>query len=76
MRLCFIIHSQSIPLVAFKKGDVEPFWVQLVDINEQFPCPIDGLLLEVIAKAPIPQHLKQGVMVGVNSNLFQVIMLA
>ena len=76
MRLRFIIQSQSIPLVAFENGDVEPFWVQLVDSSEQFPCPIDGLLLEIIAKAPIPQHLKQGVMVGVNSNLFQVIVLA
>ena len=38
---------------------------KLPDLDHQLPGPIDGVLLEVVAEGPIPQHLEKGVVIGV-----------
>lgn len=43
---------------------------------EQLPCPADGLLLEVVPKRPVSQHLKECVVVHILANIIQVIVLA
>jgi hypothetical protein len=44
-------------------------------LGEQLPGPGDGLLLEVVPKGPVPQHLKESVVVRVLANVIQVIVL-
>ena len=58
-----------------KYSDVEVFWIQLQYIYQILPCHIDGAFLEIVAKAPVAEHLEHGVVVSVVSNLFQVVVL-
>ena len=44
--------------------------------NHQFPSPFDRLLLEIIAERPVPEHLEEGVMVGIQTHVLEVVMLA
>ena len=48
---------------------------QFPDLGQQFPGPADGFLFVVIAKRPVPQHLKEGVVVGIAAHFFQIVML-
>ena len=67
---------QPIAGIPSEDGDVEAFGVQAITVGQEFPCPVDGLGFEIVAKRPIPQHLKQGVVVGVDPHFFQVVVLA
>ena len=44
--------------------------------NDQLPGPFDRLLLEVIAEAPVAQHLEKRVVIGVEPDVVEVVMLA
>ena len=46
----FVIGRQSISLVPAKDSDVQAIFVEPVAVGEQFPRPVDGLGLEVVAK--------------------------
>ena len=46
------------------------------DIYQIFPRPVDRFFFKVIAERPVAQHLEHGVMVGVESHLFEVVVLA
>lgn len=45
-------------------------------LSQQLPCPADSLLLEIVPKGPVAQHLKEGVVVHVLANIIKVIVLA
>ena len=45
-------------------------------LAEQLPGPLDRLGLVVIAKGPVAQHLKKGVVMSVPSDGFQIVVLA
>jgi hypothetical protein len=47
-------------LVALEIGDIQPIRVESVDLGEQFPRVVNGLLLEVVPKTPVAQHLEEG----------------
>ena len=74
--LGLLVRFQAVSGVPFKHGHVQAILVQAVHLGEQFPRPIDGLLLEVIAKRPVAEHLEHGVVVGVHADFFQVVVLA
>ena len=61
---------------AFEDSDVEVFGVEMQYIHEIFPCHVNGAFLEVIAETPVAQHFEHGVVVGVMTHLFQVVVLA
>ena len=44
-------------------------------LREEGPGELDSLFLEVIAKGPVAQHLKHGVVVGIASYLLEVVVL-
>ena len=44
--------------------------------SEQFPGISDGLLLKVVPKGPIAQHLKEGVVIHILAHIVQVIVFA
>ena len=45
-------------------------------LNDQLPGPGDGLLLEVVAEAPVAQHFEKRVVVGIQPHVLQVVVLA
>ncbi len=75
--LCsLVVALQAFFFRTLEHGDVEVFRVEVQHVDEIFPCPVDGTLLEVVAEAPVAQHLEHGVVVGVVAHLFQVVVLA
>ena len=45
-------------------------------LREQLPRPVDGLALEVVAEAPVPEHLEEGVVAGRAPDFLEVVVLA
>ena len=62
--------------VALEDRRVETVAGDAVDLGQQLTAPFDGLLLEVVAESPVAQHLEHRVVVGVDADLFQVVVLA
>lgn len=60
-------------VVIFKYTNPQSFWGQSILLGCQLPCPFDCILLEVIAKAEVPKHLKEGLMSGCASHILNVI---
>ncbi len=49
---------------------------QMPDLRQQFPRPVDGFGLEVVAEAPVAEHLEKRVVVAVVADVFKVVVLA
>src|SRR5204862_829176 len=49
---------------------------KLPALDHKFPRPLNRLLLEVIAKAPVAEHLEERVVIGVESDVFQVVVFS
>jgi len=60
---------------AFEYGDIQVFGVEVQHLYEIFPRIVDGLLLEIVAKAPVAEHLKHGVVVGIVAHLLKIVVL-
>ena len=45
-------------------------------LDDQFPRPVDRFLLEVIAEAPVPEHLEKRVVIGIEPDVIEVVVLA
>ena len=61
---------------AFEHCHVKIFGRKMQHINEIFPRIVYGSLLEIIAEAPVAEHLEHCVMVCVVSHFFKVVVLA
>jgi len=57
-------------------GRVDALRRELPDLDHQLPGPVDGVLLEVVAEGPVAQHLEEGVVVGVQAHVIEVVVLA
>ncbi len=68
--------ARSLVRIALEDGHVQPIFVQPPDVGEQLPRPGDGLGLEVVAEAPVAQHLEERVVVRVLADVFEVVVLA
>ena len=71
-----LVEGDAVLVGTLEDGGVHPLGGQVVDVVQQLPRPADGLLLEVVAVGPVAQHLEHGVVVGVVSDLLQVVVLA
>src|SRR5258708_36995954 len=69
----FRVECGWIPWTRTIYGGVQPVRRELPTFYQEFPGPVDSLLLEVVAKAPVPEHLKKCVVVGVESDVIQVV---
>ncbi len=54
----------------------EPILRQLPHPCEKLPGPRDRLPLVVVAERPVPEHLEEGVVVGVAAHLLEIVVLA
>ena len=71
-----IITGKPLLGAALEDSGIEVLRVNLQHIHNVLPSPRNRLLLEVVTKRPVAQHLKHRVVIGVVSHLLQVIMLA
>ena len=50
--------------------------IQMQNVDKVFPRHIDGFSLEIIAERPVSEHLEHCMVVGVESDLLEVVVLA
>src|SRR5439155_17429635 len=55
-------------------GGVETLRRKFPALDHKFPGPFDRFLLEIITEAPVAQHLKKGVVICVEADIFEVVM--
>ena len=72
----FLIEFAGFVRARFVNGGVKPLGWKFPALNYELPSPFDCFFLEVIAKAPVAQHLEEGVMISVESDVFEVVMFA
>ena len=65
----------TLGLVRLVDGGVEAVLRELPDLGDELPGVVDGLALEVVAEGPVAQHLEERVVVGVQADVFEVVML-
>ena len=49
---------------------------KLPALDEKFPRPIDRFLFEIVPEAPVTEHLKKRVVVGIQPNVLEVVVFA
>src|SRR5438874_1873097 len=55
---------------------IEAVFREFPNLRQEFPGPVDRFFLEVIAKGPVAEHLEEGVVVSVQTNILKIIMFA
>ena len=60
----------------FKVSGPKVFFGELPDFRQQLPGPGDGFFFVVVAKGPVPQHLKEGVMRVIAADFIKVVVFA
>ncbi len=68
-----MIPFNSILLISFKNSNIDALRVQFHPAGQEFPGPLNGLPFKIVAKGPVPQHLEHGMMVGIMTHLFQIV---
>src|SRR5271165_707085 len=72
----FFVKIGRIPRPGLVDRGIETFGREMPALNEQFQGPVNRFFFEVIAKAPVAEHLEEGVMIGVKPNVIEVVMFA
>ena len=62
--------------VRLVNSGVEALFGETPNLGQEFPGPIDGLFLKVVAKGPVAEHLKEGVVISIKAHVFEIVMLA
>ena len=75
-RRSLIVALEILALVTLEDRDIEVSRIELQDIDEIFPCHINGTLLKIVTERPVAQHLKHRMVVRVVSHLLKVVVLA
>ncbi len=71
-----VVALESFVGSAFKNRGIEPRRIQMQNVDKVFPRHINGFGLEIIAERPVSEHLEHSVVVGVESYLLEVVVLA
>ena len=72
----FFIFGQAIACIALKNGNIQTVFGNFIYVCKQLPAPRDRFCFEIIAEAPVAQHFKHSMVVGINAHFFQVVVLA
>ena len=72
----FLIELARIARPGLVNRRVKPLRRKFPAFDHQFPGPFDRFLLEVIAEAPVAEHFEKRVVIGVEPDVFEVVMLA
>ena len=73
---CNLLPKVSRIFIRGMHRDQELVFVQTELFRDEIPCQFDGLILEVITKREITEHLKKCVMARCMAHILEVIMLS
>ena len=45
-------------------------------VDDEFPRPVDCLFFKIVTERPVPEHFEEGVVVGVEADIIEVVVLA
>ncbi len=62
--------------VAAEVGGVDAVFGQAPDLRDQFPRPFDGFFFEIVAERPVAEHFEEGVVIGVDADIVEVVMFS
>mmetsp|Transcript_16885 Transcript_16885/g.34892 ORF Transcript_16885/g.34892 Transcript_16885/m.34892 type:complete len:230 (+) Transcript_16885:2611-3300(+) len=71
---CFFVRRSL--FISGKVGGIQSFLIEFEFFRQTFPRHFNGALLEVIAKGPIAQHFKKGMMIDILAHIIQIIVFA
>ena len=74
--ISFMVGIQTFGFITSKNRYIKIFFVDFINIGQKFPCPFDGFFFKIIAKRPVTQHFEHGVVVGIVTNFFKVIVFS
>ena len=63
-------------VIVLVDGDGELLGRKLVHLGEELPCPVDGVMLEIVAEAEVAEHLEESVVACGIAYVLKVIVLA
>ncbi len=66
----------ALGLVRRVNGREETLRRNAPDFGDEFPAPLERLLLEVVAEGPVAQHLEHRVVVGIEADVLEVVVFA
>ena len=72
----FLIELARFARTRFLNGRVKPLRRKFPAINHEIPSPLDRFLLEIIAEAPVAEHLEKSVVIGVEPDVIEVVVFA
>jgi len=72
----FLVEVGGVTLARRINGGVKALGGKSPTLDEELPSPVDGLGLEVITEGPVPQHLEEGMMIGVVADILEVVVLS
>ncbi len=73
---CLLVAVGGIAGAGLVDAGIDAFGGEFPDLDDQFPRPRDGFLLEIVAEGPVPEHLEERVVVGVEADVIEVVVLA
>jgi hypothetical protein len=53
-------------------GRIQAFWVESHGLREEFPCPRNGLLLEIVAEGEVAEHFKECAVTGCFADVLKI----
>ncbi len=71
-----LIERHAVGIAALEHGGVHALLGQMINLRQQLPSPLYGLLFEVVAVRPVAEHLEHRMMIRIVSDLLEVVVLA
>ncbi len=71
----FLVEVGGVALGGGVDGGVKALGGEAPALDEEFPSPVDGFGLEVVAEGPVAEHFEESVVVGVVSDILEVVVL-
>ena len=71
-----LVEFTRIPFPGRIHRSIEPLHREAPTLHNEFPCPRNCLLFEVIAERPVAQHFEKGVVIGILPHVLKIIVLA
>ena len=65
----FMIKFRRVAFAGSVDSRVEPVGWKSPAFDDEFPSPCDRFFFKVVAKGPVPQHFKKGVVIGVVADI-------
>ena len=73
---CFRVHFGPVRRIAFEHGGIKSVLVYSVHPGQKLPCPRYRLRLEIVAEAPVSEHLEHRMMVGIVSHFLEIVVFS